>query len=257
MKTFSREAAEAGRVGKAATISAIVPAAGCGARANLDGNKVLAPLCGRPLLWWTLRVLAAPGGLPPEANLAEIVIAARAGEQDVIQSIVASLQLSLADPPNIHFVEGGASRQDSVANAAQVARGEFLLVHDAARPLVSAESIAGVCRVALRDGAAILALPVADTVKSTVVTEDRIVIERTLDRRLIWLAQTPQVFQRGILLDALGRAATDGFVGTDCASLVEHLGYPVTVVPGESRNFKVTYAADLERAAVLLEAENT
>ncbi|HVF10684.1 MAG TPA: IspD/TarI family cytidylyltransferase [Abditibacteriaceae bacterium] len=231
-----------------------MPAAGCGARADLNGNKVLAPLCGRPLLWWTLRALAAPTSLPAEADLVEIVIAARADEQAAIQSIVDCLPLASSHPPVVRFVQGGASRQQSVANAVQVSCGDFLLVHDAARPLVSAASMTLVCQAALRDGAAILALPAADTVKSAVVTEAKVLIERTLDRSLIWLAQTPQVFRRAILLAALARAAADDFFGTDCASLVERIDYPVTIVPGEARNFKVTYAADLERAAALLGA---
>ncbi len=82
-----------------------------------------------------------------------------------------------------------------------------------------------------------------------------------MKRETIWLAQTPQMFRRAILQHALGRAEADGFAGTDCASLVERLRdengaalHPVTVVPGEERNFKVTYAADLQRAASLLHA---
>jgi 2-C-methyl-D-erythritol 4-phosphate cytidylyltransferase len=202
-----------------------------------------------------LRALVAPGSLPPTANFCEIIIAARRDEYGAIQSVVKSLPAQEFVPLNIRIVEGGASRQESVANAAGAACGDFLLVHDAARPLVSAPSIFQVCEAALRDGAAILALPVPDTVKSSTAVGDKIVIERTLDRKLIWLAQTPQVFRCAILLDALAQAALDSFSGTDCASLVERMGCPVTVVPGQSRNFKVTYAADLERAAVLLREE--
>lgn len=229
-----------------------MPAAGCGARANLNANKVLAPLCDRPLLWWTLRAIVAPGSLPPSAEFCEIIIAARPEEYGAIQSVVDSLPPHEFAPLNIRIVQGGDSRQESVTNAAQMASGDFLLVHDAARPLVSAESVSHVCQAALRDGAAILAVPVSDTVKSSTINGGKIVIDQTLDRGFIWLAQTPQVFRREVLLTALASAAANSFSGTDCASLVERIGESVTIVPGESRNFKVTYASDVERAAVLL-----
>jgi 2-C-methyl-D-erythritol 4-phosphate cytidylyltransferase len=131
--------------------------------------------------------------------------------------------------------------------------------------------IACVCRAALRDGAAIAALPASDTVKLARLQEGKIekgggaqaVVEQTLDRGTIWLAQTPQVFRREILCEALARAEADGFIGTDCASLVERLSGPdrqplqrVTIVEGEARNFKITFAADLERAAALIDADS-
>lgn len=235
------------------TISAVVPAAGCGARAGLDGNKVLALLAGRPLLWWTLHALAGAGDLPPQIHITEIIIAARTEEFSLIEPIAHTLSTP------VHLVEGGALRQDSVANAVRAATGDFVLVHDAARPLVSSQLIGRVCRAALDDDAAIAALPASDTVKAARVHDNgRIVVESTLERRGIWLAQTPQVFRRELLLRALEQAARDRFAGTDCASLVERLSTPageprlVTLVEGETRNFKVTYPQDMERAALFL-----
>jgi 2-C-methyl-D-erythritol 4-phosphate cytidylyltransferase len=199
-----------------------------------------------------LRAIVARGSLPANAEFCELIIAARREEYGPVQAVIDSLPPHEFAPLNIRIVEGGESRQESVANAAGSASGDFLLVHDAARPLLSAELVFQVCQAALRDGAAILAVPVSDTVKSSTLTGGKIVIENTLDRGFIWLAQTPQVFRRAVLLTALASAAADSFSGTDCASLVERIGYPVTIVPGELRNFKVTYAADLERAAMLL-----
>jgi 2-C-methyl-D-erythritol 4-phosphate cytidylyltransferase len=251
-----------------ATISVIVPAAGCGARASLNRNKVLAELCPaghapHPVLWWTLRALADARAMPPGVHLLEIIIAARRGEFEEIGAATARPFAPSSLHAPLRLVEGGASRQDSVAAAARMASGEFLLIHDAARPLVPATLILRVIECALRDGAAIAALPVSDTVKSVVSQRDsKPVIHETLERQTIWLAQTPQIFRREILLKALARAAAAGFSGTDCASLVERLRqpngeayYPVTVVPGDARNFKITYAADLTRAELLLSEE--
>jgi 2-C-methyl-D-erythritol 4-phosphate cytidylyltransferase len=272
-----------------ATISVIVPAAGCGARANLNRNKVLAELrpsrhVPRPVLWWTLRALLNAQAMPDGVSLLEIIIAARRNEFEeigtVTSAVTSAINAELPEEPGLksssggtsttfshpiplRLVEGGASRQDSVAAAAHVAKGDFLLVHDAARPLVTPQLITRVIDSALRDGAAIVALPVSDTVKSVASHDGKIVIHETLERQTIWLAQTPQIFRRDILCEALARATSEEFTGTDCASLVERLRgpdgaalYPVTVVPGEARNFKVTYAADLARAESLLGEES-
>jgi 2-C-methyl-D-erythritol 4-phosphate cytidylyltransferase len=233
-------------------------------------------------LWWTLRALADAQAMPSGVHLLEIIIAARRDEFEEIGAVTAALtnvtttrfseerdsalSSDQVSPSSrhipLHIIEGGATRQESVAAAARSANGNFLLVHDAARPLVTPELIARVTESALRDGAAIAALPVSDTVKSVVSQDGKSLIHETLERQTIWLAQTPQIFRRDILCEALAKAAAEGFTGTDCASLVERLRkpdgsafYPVTVVPGESRNFKVTYAADLERAASLLSTE--
>lgn len=95
------------------------------------------------------------------------------------------------------------------------------------------------------------AMPVADTVKRASLGENPTVVE-TLDRRTIWLAQTPQIFERALLLRAFEAAEKDGWQGTDCASLVERLGVPVALTEGEPENMKVTYATDLSRAAEIL-----
>ena len=149
----------------------------------------------------------------------------------------------------ISLVAGGATRQDSVLNAVRVARGEWVLVHDAARPCVSRALIEAVRAAATPTGAALAALPVSDTVKRA--APDGSVVE-TLDRDEIWLAQTPQVFRREPFLAALESAHAAGWQGTDCASIMERAGHKVMLVKGEAENLKVTYAPDLERAAALL-----
>lgn len=229
------------------TISILVPAAGCGSRAATSGNKILASLHEKPLLWHTLRALTRIEAFPENTRPLELLIAARRDEFALIEPIINQLKAQ-----NIKLktalVEGGATRQDSVFNATRAARGDMVMVHDAARPLVSAPLIKRVIEAALQRGAALAALPCPDTVKQG----ENGLVRATLDRSVLWLAQTPQIFRRELFLEALKNAAATDFSGTDCASLVEHLGHPVQLVPGEAGNFKVTYPDDLERAAALL-----
>jgi len=193
-------------------------------------------------------------------RLIEIIIAARPDEYGSISPLFSALaEAQPEDAVALRMVEGGAERQQSVGNAVRAAGGDFVMVHDAARPLVSAQLINRVCVAARRDGAAIPALQASDTVKAVVLQDNRLVVRETLERKTLWLVQTPQVFRREILATALTQAEVAGFTGTDCASLVEQLTdaqgqplHPVTVVEGEANNFKVTYPPDLERAAALL-----
>ena len=136
---------------------------------------------------------------------------------------------------------GGAERQDSMAAglAALPAGVSHVAVHDAARPLVRPEAVERVVRAAKRDGAAILAVPVRDTIKR--VRGGRVV--ETPERSECFAAQTPQVFRLEILREALAKAAIDAFVGTDDAQIVEALGVAVTVVAGDVENLKVTLAS--------------
>jgi 2-C-methyl-D-erythritol 4-phosphate cytidylyltransferase len=232
-----------------ATISVIVPAAGCGARAGLNGNKILAPIHGRPILAWTLQALigAFEASSSPEATLLEVIVAARPEEWGLVREAAAGLH----PPPRL--VAGGATRQDSVHRAVSAASGDFVLVHDAARPCVSTDVVQRTLAAALRHEAALAALPVSDTVKRASGTEPAMSAE-TLDRRTIWLAQTPQIFRRILLLEALKSADLASWQGTDCASLVERLGHPVALVEGSSENLKVTFGQDVERASQVLSA---
>ena len=149
----------------------------------------------------------------------------------------------------VRFVAGGARRQDSVANGVDAlsAEAQVVLVHDAARPCVSAELISRTIAAAASAGAAIAAVPVHDTVKQVTMEGGVGFIEKTLPRETLFLAQTPQGFRRDVLdaVVALGRDAADA---TDEASLAERAGYRVQVVPGDPDNLKITTEADLARA---------
>jgi 2-C-methyl-D-erythritol 4-phosphate cytidylyltransferase len=258
-----------------ATISLIVPAAGCGARAAQSGNKVLAPLAGRPLLFHTLLHLLSPAASPDEnpVSVGELVIAARREEfaeiQNVWDLVTAALRAIPCPVPQLQIVEGGASRQDSVLAAVRASSGEYVAVHDAARPFAGQALLNKVWWAARVTGAAIAALPASDTVKRAIspgpvsnepADEANPQVGETLDRAEIWLVQTPQVFRREILREALEAAQSEGWAGTDCASAVERLrdetGSPrfeVALVGGEALNFKVTFAPDMARAEWMLQ----
>ena len=141
-------------------------------------------------------------------------------------------------------VVGGAERQDSVRQAlAQVPSDtDIVLIHDAVRPFMTQRMIDEVVATARKEGAAIIALPMRDTVKQ--VRPDR-VIERTVDRTSLWLAQTPQAFRRDWIETAHRKAQAEGVRATDDAFLVEWLGHSVTVIEGSGENIKVTRPEDL------------
>ena len=150
-------------------------------------------------------------------------------------------------PVPVHVVEGGTERQDSVAAGLQHigANTDLVLIHDAARPFASLACMQSCIAAAATSGAAIVALAARDTVK---VVDARRIILQTLDRQTVWLAQTPQVFNAALLRRAHREAQADASVGTDDAALVERLGTPVTVVPGEWSNHKITTPEDLDWA---------
>jgi 2-C-methyl-D-erythritol 4-phosphate cytidylyltransferase len=148
-------------------------------------------------------------------------------------------------------VRGGPERQESVANGLRALSRDsrIVLVHDAARPLVSPEIVRRVIAGARRYGAAMAGVPVSDTIKR----EGRAGFStETLRRDLLWAAQTPQGFRRAILERAHRRAEEEGVLGTDEASLLERMGIPVRIVQGSSRNVKITGEEDLSLAGWLL-----
>jgi len=124
-------------------------------------------------------------------------------------------------------------------------------VHDGVRPFVSTDDIENAVRQAERTGAAVLAVPIVDTVKQV----EKDVIDSTLTREHLVLAQTPQVFRTEILKQAFDRATKDEYYGTDESSLVERLGHPVAIVRGSERNIKITRPSDLSLARAFLEEE--
>ena len=203
-------------------------AAGSGERLGASRPKAFVVLAGRPMLEWSLDALRAAG-------IERVVVALPPGEQA---------------PEGCIGVQGGATRSESVRRALREA-GEVdaIVVHDAARPLVTPE-LFGATLDALRDAeAAIAAAPVTDTVKEA-GPDHRVVA--TLDRSRLWAIQTPQAFRREALERALDVDDATLAAATDDAWLVERTGGRVVVVPGPPANFKVTTPHDLHVAELLL-----
>ena len=220
---------------KVPLVVALVPAAGRGLRMGGSVPKQFLSLGGEPLIVQSLRALqAAP-------VIDQIVLAVPLADIDYCEAEIVSRHRFTKVTK---VVAGGAERQDSVRHAlAQVhAETEIVLIHDAVRPFVTQGMIEEVVAAARREGAAIIALPMRDTVKQ--VRTDGM-IERTVDRTPLWLAQTPQAFRRDWIETAHKNAHAEGIRATDDAFLVEWLGHLVAVVEGSGENIKVTRPEDL------------
>lgn len=234
------------------SVSAIVVAAGRGERLGSPVPKQFLDLGqGRTMLDYSVAVFLA------SAEIDEIVLALPAGGVDADGRPVVAVQ-GIQAPTRcpVTVVEGGERRQDSVARA--LARvnpaAEIVVVHDAARPFVSADLVSRTVRAARAHGAALAAIPVTDTVKQVRVGDSRDVrlVTGTIARDSVFLAQTPQAFRREVLEHAV-QAAGD-LPATDEATLVERAGYPVHIVEGDPRNIKVTTTQDLEDARARIAA---
>jgi 2-C-methyl-D-erythritol 4-phosphate cytidylyltransferase/2-C-methyl-D-erythritol 2,4-cyclodiphosphate synthase len=213
-------------------VTAIIAAGGVGRRLGADVPKQLLEVGGESILRRSVTAFLT------HPRVTEVIVA-----------LPASLA---AAPPDwlraARVVSGGDTRQASVANAfdAVAESSEIVLVHDAARPFVTAEIISRAIDGAVEHGAAIAAVNVSDTVKR-VRPDGAAVIAGTLPREEIYLAQTPQAFRRAVLRDAVA-VGRSGVAATDEAALAEHAGHPVHIVNGDASNMKITTAADLESA---------
>jgi 2-C-methyl-D-erythritol 4-phosphate cytidylyltransferase len=243
----------------------IIPAAGLGTRmapmpSAMDAKAIAAKirkphpskqftdLAGTPILMHTLRKFAAVDAV------SEIWIALRENE---IEGFRERLALEAGDvlKKNVELVTGGEHRQQSVEhalNAISAAADDIVLVHDAVRPLITAEIIHDVIEAAKKYGAAIAALPAVDTVKQVERTAQGAIVKATIPRAGVVLAQTPQGFHYSVIKKAFDEAAADGFMGTDEASLAERSGHEVAVVMGSPRNIKITTPGDMELAEFYL-----
>jgi 2-C-methyl-D-erythritol 4-phosphate cytidylyltransferase len=154
---------------------------------------------------------------------------------------------------NIQIADGGNERHDSVANALGMVKPEvdFVAIHDAVRPCLTEELINAVFARAEKDGAALLAIPVTDTMKEV---DPQHKVKSTQPRQGLWLAQTPQVFRRDWITEAYAKRQQLGKDITDDAQLVEAAGHPVSVVEGSTQNIKITTKADLILAEAILKA---
>ena len=221
----------------------LMPAAGGGVRLGAELPKALVEIAGAPMFLHAARPFLR------NAQCVEAVVAAPAGWEPRFQQ-AADREWG---KERVRVVTGGAVRQESVACAlaALISDAEFVLIHDAARPLVGEALIGRVLAALANAAAAVPALPVADTLKRT--DEQKTVVE-TVERAGLVAVQTPQGILRAAAEEAQRRARAEGFKGTDDVSLIEHFALgAVKAVAGDPRNFKVTTTEDLTLARKLME----
>jgi len=221
------------------SLYALIPAAGSGTRLPAGAPKQYLPLAGKPMLWHAVRAVCVPR--------VESVFVVLAPEDKTFATHDWSAFGERLQP----LYCGGESRRDSVYNGLVAAMNDiqaddWLLVHDAARPCLPEKDLDKLMReIEGNEVGGILALPIAETVKR--VSQEK--IQATEDRSQLWLAQTPQMFRAGLLLQALSRAKG---APTDEAAAIEQLGLKPRVVAGSRENLKVTWPEDVAIAEGIL-----
>lgn len=225
-----------GKVDKNPKTAAIILAGGTGERFGKEGGKQLVEIGGKPILTWSVEAFDAVG------DIGLIVIVCPAERQGEYLSKAVD-PFSFATP--IVVAAAGSTRQESAFSGLELVPEEFeyVVMHDGARPLISADLIAhtiATLKGNIDADGAVVAHPAIDTLK---VVENGVIVG-TPDRSVFWDAQTPQVFRAGIYRRAHASALSDGFVGTDDSSLIERLGGRVLVVEGKRDNIKLTVPED-------------
>ena len=218
-------------------LTTIIVAGGSSRRMGFD--KTFALLAGRPIIAHSVATFDAA------ECVNEIIVVGREDRIGELRETLRGYRKLRA------IVPGGLHRQDSVAQGLQQvdAAAQFIAVHDAARPLLAVADVARVYAAARDHGAASLAAPVADTLKRA---DEKHVVCGSVDRERLYAMQTPQVFERALLLEAYAAVAQQGLTITDEVSAIENLGRKVVLVPNENVNFKITYPPDLALAELVL-----
>jgi 2-C-methyl-D-erythritol 4-phosphate cytidylyltransferase len=219
--------------------SGIIVAAGSGNRLGRSEPKAFVKIAGLAMLAYSLRTIAEV------SEIEEIVIAVPSGMEKAARAEADAADVKLP----VKITAGGAERQDSVriALALTGAEAEIIVVHDAARPFADADLFARCIAAARRSDGGIAAAPVSDTLKRGVDGT----IASTVPRSGLWRAETPQAFQRSLLVAAHERAAREKIVATDDSDLVEQIGGRVELVESRAINLKITTPADLALAELL------
>ncbi|MEK6604773.1 MAG: 2-C-methyl-D-erythritol 4-phosphate cytidylyltransferase [Nitrospirota bacterium] len=228
----------------AGKVVAVVPAGGTGKRMGAGTPKQFLMLDGVPMMLHALRVLErAPG-------VTEVILVVPKEERErALNEVVERYGLKKV----LKVVPGGATRQESVQHGLNEVDEdvEIVVVHDAVRPFITEDRIERSIEAARQHGGAIVAVPMKDTPKQA--GPDRL-IQRTLDRTDLWLAQTPQTFRRALVAEAYRKAAIAHVHATDDAALVERLGHTVAIVEGSWENIKITTPEDMILAEAILAA---
>jgi 2-C-methyl-D-erythritol 4-phosphate cytidylyltransferase len=223
---------------------AIIPAAGSGTRLGGNLPKQFLPLAGIPLIFHTLLRFE----ICPDIDAVAVALPV----SDIVEMGDAISERAFHKP--FHLVPGGKERSDSILNALEAIAGmspDIVVIHDAVRPFISTTDISAVIQRTQAIGAAILAIPATDTIKEV----ENGLITRTLDRRKIYRAQTPQAFRYELLLKANQAARADHVPAellTDDSLLVERLGAPIAIVEGSPDNLKITTPEDFKLAEKMI-----
>lgn len=221
----------------------VLPAAGQSSRFRDKEKKPFTNLDGRAVWLRSAELFISRG------DVCQCILVAAKADQEMIRRRYGANMAFM----NVQLADGGAERFESVANALALVRDEadFVAIHDAVRPCLTEALVDAVFGKAVQTGAALLALPVNDTVKQVNAQQ---CIQGTVPREGLWLAQTPQVFRRDWLVDAYARRGELRQAITDDAQLLEAMGHPVHVVEGAPTNIKITTRADLILAEAILKA---
>ena len=239
-------------------VGVVLPCAGSGTRVGADRPKQFLDLGERPVYHWALAAFLA------HPRVSTVVLAVSPGELNAQEAALGAGGFASAlSAGHLRLTAGGAERWESVRNGVfdLPSTCRFVVVHDVARPFVDASDIDAVLAAAESDGSATMALPCPDTVKWAVEGEPppggAPLVESTLDRRRVWLTQTPQAFRREILVDCYDRLPTRRDLSpTDEAGLAEAFGHAVRLVRGSQRLHKITTADDLDGARWRAERTN-
>ena len=212
------------------SVSAVIVAAGNSTR--MGTPKQFLPLCGRPLIAYTLAAFESC------AAIGEIVVVARHEDRARLQELASAYGITKLSA----IVCGGDTRQQSVKNGVDACSAAFVAIHDGARPLITPDLIEQVVQAAVQYGAAAAAVRTKDTVK---IADENGMIMSTPDRATVWNVQTPQIFERTVFERAWENAAQHGLSVTDDCQLAEAIGQSVKLVEGSYRNIKVTTPEDV------------
>jgi 2-C-methyl-D-erythritol 4-phosphate cytidylyltransferase len=221
-----------------------LPAAGSGKRMGAGQNKLFLPLAGKPIVVHTLLVFEQ------DENCTGIWLAVKDEERSYIQSLLERYGITKVKG----LPTGGSERQHSVHSCIKEMNAvDVVLVHDAARPFITAPIISELTKVANEKGAAIAGVRAKDTMK---IVHNGI-IKETVDRDSLWMIQTPQAFRFNLLFEAEDVAEKVGFLGTDEAMLVERLGHDIHIVESSYENVKMTTQEDLIFGEAILNRRST
>lgn len=219
-------------------VSAIIPAAGSGSR--FGETKQFKLFGSRPLLYYTIRPFINSQWIDEV-----ILVVPSIDRHQVMREVV-----SIFPTKKVKVIDGGKLRQESVMNGIKASSNdsECVCIHDAARPFVSDSMIRDTINKCTSMDGAIVAIPARDTIKQS----DGFTIQSTIDRTILWQAQTPQTFHKVKLIQAFDLAHEKNFVGTDESSIMEHAGYNIGIIKGSSRNMKITTQEDWELAIQIM-----